>query len=197
MENRFTKSELERITALHIMCQEEAIINFLGPKFVSAFYNFADQSQSEYVFVSRKNQTIVGVCIMSLDMHNLVAKMRSQIPLTIIIKGLLSWKFLMKVTNIFFYKIKNSKYKNGRQINLPEVLYIFTDPKVQGEGIGTALLATCEACLKTMGIKDYVVKTWTSEAHPAVKFYKKNGFVEDKKVINNGKVLQFMKKTIH
>jgi ribosomal protein S18 acetylase RimI-like enzyme len=129
------------------------------------------------VFIAVENQTVVGFVSVSLNTKKMYKKFMIQSSFKLLpymINKLFSmtfWHKILETLNAPFVNNQKDKDKDSFA-ELPELLSIVVDSKVQAKGIGTMLLSEMENQLKKIGIFDYKVVVG-SNLELANKFYKK------------------------
>ena len=196
METKLSEKELIILARMHMACHPEAAITALGIEFVTDFYAFVADSQSENLFLHRDEGKIVGGCLLSLAPQTISSRFRKNTPLR-------TWlpKTVAKLSPSAFIRfalqeIMGMIRPRAAVANEPEVIYIFDDPDTRRVGFGRHLLAACESFMAGVGISSYVVRTWDDSEHPTVLFFVRNGFILGEIVETYGKSLRFMKKAI-
>lgn len=72
----------------------------------------------------------------------------------------------------------------------PELILIFTAPRLRSAGIGTRLLGQCERFLEERGYAQYGVRTVAAPDNRARHFYAKNGFTDCGRAVDYGRMFQ-------
>jgi len=190
------------IAKLHQLGIPTGFLSSLKIQCLDILYQFL--IKHEIVFLAVENETVVGFVSVSLNTKKMYKKFIIQSSFK-----LLPYMMNKLFSRIFFKKIletlkapfiTNKKDKDIDKENfgdLPELLSIVVDSKVQAKGIGTMLLSEMENQLKKIGIFDYKVVVG-SNLELAMKFYKKNGFeLKSQFELHKGNLSNLYVKRIH
>jgi GNAT superfamily N-acetyltransferase len=195
-----TAREVPALAALHVACLPSSMISRLGSPAVERFYAFARSSPMEVVW-SAVDQDVIGGCVVSDEPHTMLARFTRAAPL----------RFARELATATLADAElrrriASRFRDGllgeRQAStttgphVPEVTQIFTDARRRGQGIGAALLRTCEQHLRTRGVQNYFVHTHRDDNDAGIRFYEREGFVTVGESKSFGEAFVVMKKVL-
>ena len=144
--------------------------SLLGPRELTRYYEFA--AEQEHVWVAEHDGTIVGGCVLTDDPAGQLKRFVRAAPVKFAKAmggSLLSSRALRR---------RLVSRSSPGEAHAPEVTQIFTDGKVRGKGLGAQLLRTCEATLRTRGVRKYFVHTQRDDNAAGIRFYRREGFVQ-------------------
>jgi GNAT superfamily N-acetyltransferase len=188
--NALTDQLIEQLSQLQVEILPRSLISRLGRRYARHFYRYAAKSSLEAVSWRERRGRVQGGCVLSLSPHTLNRRLAMRTPLIVWLvarAARLPWRVLLRAA---------VGVAPGTADELPEVILVFVAPGERSRGIGAELLADCERHLAGHGVRDYIVKTFDEEGHPALRFYLRQGFVEHGRVLVHGEPYRILRKRI-
>ncbi len=164
------------IAYLHKSCIPTGFLSTLKIELLDILYKHI--IKHDIAFVAIENNKVAGFVVCTLNTKHLYKKFFiSNIfnLLPFIISKIFSIKFIKKIIETLFAPFKSKVDAGISENELPELLTIAVNSKIQTKGIGHLLLISLENELKNLNIKKYKVIAGTNLIS-ANKFYLKHGF---------------------
>jgi GNAT superfamily N-acetyltransferase len=172
-----------QLAALHVSLLPDSAVARLGVSYAARFWRYAWRSALESMLVEREDGRIVAAGLLSFSTATLGRRLLLSTPLLLA---------LLRHPRLALEAVGGS----GPADELPELLILMTDRARQGRGLGRAMLANAEAELRRRGHSTYVVRSFADETHPAVRFYKANGFVPHARFCAHGSEFLLLRKSL-
>jgi GNAT superfamily N-acetyltransferase len=186
--------DLDVLARLHVETLPESLVSTLGPRYARAFYRYISSSSDEVVFMERCGSDgvdVAGACIVSLHPETLNRRLLRATPL--IAMALLAMPRLLPR---LLPKASGAQMPGTTQPAGPEIILIFTMPTLRSRGCGARLLMKAESWLAARGVVRLYVKTRDAEDNRAIGFYRRAGFQPLGSIVNRGKKLLLLDKSL-
>ena len=183
--------DLGRLAELQCRYLPTSLVSRFGPGYARAFFRFVAASEEETLLAERADGVIVGACVLSWSPATLSRRLLLRTPL-------LAW-LPLRVRHLPWRGVVRGLLGPAGEESVavggaPEIVLIFVDAAGRSRGIGTRLLARCESILRERGMDRYVVRTDTADDAPAVRFYRRNGFLDSGYFRQHGSAFRLMSK---
>ena len=174
--------QIKTLASLHFQNIPNSFFSLMGKKYLEILYKYLNKSQSEIVFFGLVNEKIIAANILSLHPSSLFKRLFFK---TNIIIYIFLYFYKLPISNI----LKSIFSKNLVNINSnqPEILFLFTDKKYQGNGYASKLIAISEKYLQKKNYLFINVSTLAGKNNKANLFYLKNKFSFVSEYILQGK----------
>lgn len=158
-----SRQDIRTLAALHQALLPTSTLTALGQRYLRSFWRYCAGSPLEQVLVERDaGGRIVGAALISFEPERLSWRLAVKTPLLLHI-----WRILPRLL----------RGGNGPSAS-PEMILIFTDPAVQGRGVGHALLKGSENAVRERAGSSLFVRTFGDPQHPSARFYQRAGYTE-------------------
>jgi len=186
--------DCSQLAALHRECLSDSLVSCLGAAYARAFYRYMSRSPHEQVFIKRDAGQIVSACVLSLSPQTLTRRLAIHTPLLwFVAMGV----FRRSVRRALVGSLpRRSAAPEKAPRSMPEVILIFTMPRVRGRRFGAALLTECDQFLSAQGHGRYLVRTIDDQANAALQFYAENAFVECGRCTERGRPFRLLSREI-
>jgi GNAT superfamily N-acetyltransferase len=165
--------DLARVAELHRACLPASIVSILGAAAVARYYAFVARASAEHVLVARHGDAIAGACVVSCAPSTLLRRFATEAP-CVLSRELVTQLVACRAMRRRF--LRRLTETNPATPLLPEVVQIFTDPRLRGRGFGSALLRGSEDHLRARGYLSYCIHTLRDDNHAGIRFYLSKGF---------------------
>ncbi len=186
------------IAKLHKRGIPSGFLSSLKTQCLDILYQFI--IKNGIVLIAIEKETLVGFVSFTLNTKKMYKKFFIQSSFKVLpymINKVFSMTFLKKIIETLKAPFVNKDIDQDNFGELPELLSIVVDSKVQAKGIGTMLLVQLENQLKKMGVFEYKVVVG-SNLDFANKFYKKNQFeLKSQFELHKGSISNLYIKRIH
>ena len=163
-------ADASALASLHAQCLPSSLLTLLGRDALTAYYGFA--CRHEQVWVAEQDLRVVGGCVLSERPASQLRRFVTAHPLVF------ARSFARRLAISATLRQRLLAGGGGSdEGHAPEVTQIFTDGKLRGQGIGAALLRTCEGTLRGRGHRKYYVHTQRDDNDAGIRFYRREGFV--------------------
>lgn len=170
------------LAGLHAACLPTSLLSSLGIAALARYYRFAIDSPHETVWAAVDLDTVVGGCVLSDAPHTVLGRFARHDPVGFardLARATLGGRALRRrIAARFRDGVRGEEEASTPGPHVPEVTQIFTDARRRGEGIGAALLRTCEDTLRGHGVGAYYVHTERDDNARGIAFYTREGFEE-------------------
>jgi len=197
VEQIITLADYRRICVLHVSTLPTSNLSSFSFRSLETIYKYAVMSKQEQLFLERDDSgEIIAVAFVSLAPSSFLKRL-------MIGSSFLIWFLLGFNKNVFQLVIKKLFEPNIRkktlltEYEIPELMFIFSDPNVRSQGCGRQLLKQIEGYLTKNNMSVYEVKTEKNEDNRALSFYERNGFKRERVFKRMGSVFQTFRKDIH
>lgn len=175
-ESDLDADDFRRLGALHVECIDDSLPALLGPRFAARLYAFLDRSESEYVLCERVDGRVESAVVVSESPGDLQRRIaRATLPQLLVAAGIAlftRWAF----GRLLLGTLGESLRHESEPVKAPEITYIFTNSRLQGQQLGKRLIQRVDEMLRTRGVDVYYVKTLDDPANRAIAFYEREGF---------------------
>jgi GNAT superfamily N-acetyltransferase len=154
------------VASLHCGALPGSLISRLGKSYARSFYRYCCSSRLETVLAAMDGRQVVAGACVSLAPSSLSQRLLLRTPLMayMALRPTLAWHAALGIA---------ASTAIPREIaDAPEVVALMTADGRRSEGIGKAMIERIEAHLQ----RRYFVRTHNSDAHPTVRFYRREGF---------------------
>jgi GNAT superfamily N-acetyltransferase len=196
-----TEREVPALAALHLASLPGSMLSKLGIAALERYYAFARLSPKEVVWSAVDGMTVIGGCVLSNDPATMLARFTRSAPLRfareLAAATLEDGELRRRIASRFrdgLYGERKADTSDGP--HTPEVTQIFTDASRRGQGIGAALLRTCEDNLRGRGVQKYFVHTHQNDNDAGIRFYQREGFVTVGQARSFGEAFVVMQKDL-
>jgi len=163
------EKDLDEVATLHFRSLQEGFVYKLGSRqFMKHIYQTILSDQRSFCYLHDQGK-ITGVAAATENTAPLFSKLRRLSILPWLLFGLIRKPHLLRDF------LQAPQYPN----NLPEMIYLFVDSTVHGQGIGSMLIKAVDAEFKQRGVGKYTIVI--NSSNPARRFYEKHGFMHLKK----------------
>lgn len=179
-ENNLILNDIKQIAQLHVNALPNDIFPSLGKWYLTHYYKFVISSIKDDLILLRNENNIDAVCVITYSSTDFISRVVKATFFPLFISAVLSF-FTSNAFRHFFISfikskiIKNDTHGFGKNMN-PEIAFIYTDTKKQGQGLGTKLLSKVKTLLLDKHITELFVKTLDHPSNKALNFYLKIGF---------------------
>jgi GNAT superfamily N-acetyltransferase len=165
--------DLARLAELHGMCLPRSILSALGPAAVARYYAYAAGSRDETIVVGRIDGIVEAGLVVSHAPATLLRRFALHAPGTL--GGELARRLITsgELRRRCWSRLRE---RPGAELELPEVVQIFTAPAHRGRGIGSQLLRSCEETLARASNSAYCIHTHADDNVAGLRFYRREGF---------------------
>lgn len=173
--NERSSENAERLASLHSACLPESLLASLGHKALVRYYEYVTTAPNELVLVARIDGILVGACVMSYAPATLLRRFAFRAPFALF--GAIVGRLV--VSSRLRRRCLARLYERDRsgELEVPEIVQIFTDRPYRGRRIGSQLLRSCETTLRDMNARAYTAKTLRDGNDAGIRFYRREGFV--------------------
>lgn len=173
---RASLKDIDAVVKIHEKTFRGFFLTKLGSSFLYLYYKSVLNNADGILFVSRKNDKIIGLCAATMLSAGFNTRL---IKDNIIRYGMESLKLLFVNPKNLLHLIKNMSKEDSRfgdDGNYAELLSIGVDPNVQRSGAGREMLLKLEAEVKKRGGKKLSLTTDYKDNEKAINFYKSQGY---------------------
>jgi len=186
--NPLSRVRCRQVARLHLECLPDSTVSRLGLAYAEAFYRYLGRSPHEAVFTEVADDEVAGACVVSLRPKNLRWRLLFRTPLL----------FRLALSVLGTRRVRHAGRRGETTVHgpdplnasTPELILIFTAPRLRSAGIGTRLLGQCERFLEERGYAQYGVRTVAAPDNRARHFYAKNGFTDCGRAVDYGRMFQ-------
>jgi len=165
--------ELARLAALHAACLPRSILSELGHATLARYYAFARAAGDETIVVGRIDGEVQAALVVSRAPGTLLRRFASQAPASLAVALARRLVASGELRRRCWSRLRE---RPGPDLDLPEVVQIFTDPGHRGRGIGSQLLRSCEDILRRACLPAYCIHTHADGNEAGIRFYRREGF---------------------
>jgi GNAT superfamily N-acetyltransferase len=191
--NPLSRDRCRQLARLHLECLPDSAVSRLGLRYAEAFYRYVGRSPHEAVFVEVASDDVAGACVVSLRPKNLRWRLLFRTPLL----------FRLALNVLGTMRVRHEGRRGETPVqgpdplhaSTPELILIFTAPRLRSAGIGTRLLGQCERFLEDRGYSKLGVRTVADPGNRALAFYARSGFAECGRSADRGREFQVLMKT--
>lgn len=189
-----TPADFRRICELHVMTLPTSSLSAFSLRSLETVYKFAVISKLEQIFIERDDSgKIIAAAFVSLAPSSFLKRlMMGSTFLLWFLLGLNKNVYRLIVEKLFETKTEKHPLLPGDE--MPELMFIFSDPEVRSQGCGQQLLAQIEAYFSERKVTDYEVRTEDKEDNRALSFYERNEFKKDRRCQRMGNTFQVFRK---
>jgi GNAT superfamily N-acetyltransferase len=172
-QDRIDKYDEERLAQLHRMTIPGAIVSLVGLRYSQAFYHFIAVSNKELLCVCRgEEHTILAASVITLDRKGFDRRLVMNTSL-LLWAAVRPWRLPLRH---LLRDLVSGKASTDNRCNCAELVFLFTDPLYQGQGLGSRLIEVGEIALKDRNVNYYQVRTEDIPSNRALQFYQRHGF---------------------
>jgi ribosomal protein S18 acetylase RimI-like enzyme len=173
-----SKEDLRNIAKIHYSALANDILPALGIRYLMRFYKYLNKSKHEDILVQRNPMNeILSVLIISNKVHTLFSRTLKNTFCSFVFYSAINFFLSSRFRKSFYQVFKAVILNNDKLEELnPEIVYIFTNPSLQNQRLGSKLLKEGEHRLRKNGYSHLFVRTIKSNENKAIKFYLKNGY---------------------
>ena len=179
-------SDLERLATLHVASVPDSIVTLLGARYARAFYRYISSSASELILLERSAQGVVqGVAVLSFEPATLSRRLFIHTPFLFY-----AFPACLGLARRLLAGRAASQSEAAVAKPTTELILLFVDARVRGQGLGAKLIARTTETLRSRNVQTFCVKTLAAEENRALDFYAANRFEKDGKVWEFGQEFQ-------
>lgn len=190
-----SEADRDALARLHEINLGNSTIGQLGASLLKRYYRFIERSGDEVLFVERVDGELAGAAVLSLRPESVISRfVKSEIvgfALAVVRKTLAHPGFVRTV-------LAQGKGAKLEPENSPEIelIQIYVDTTRRNKQVGRKLLKQLEDFLRGRGVREYFIRTRTTDNEAALGFYDRNGFIEAARVPWKDDVFVFMRKAV-
>lgn len=189
----FSPADFKALAALHIDSIPRTSFSLIGPDAAALAYRCMAASSRETVAAAMKNNVVCGGLVISHDPATLIRRILVQYPLQFCARA--AFPLLRRITRL--PEVCSLLAGSAAPYAFtPELMFLYADPAMRGQGIGTMLLESVLPLLAA-NVPTLYVRTLDEEGNRALGFYRKNGFREVEVVEYLGKRQAVMARALH
>lgn len=177
--------DASQIAKIHRQAIHAGFMASLSPAFLESFYKVIPRSKNAFGFVGEKEGVVCGFICVAKDTKKLFKELILKWGIVLglpLLRYVFNFSVVKKIFNSLFYN------KVVKELPKAEILSVAVDVNVQGQNLGSKLMAVTIQELKNQQVLQIKVLT-DADNKGSNLYYKKHGFVLSGKVSRHNRFL--------
>jgi GNAT superfamily N-acetyltransferase len=193
---KLSREDRARLAQLHGQVLSTAMFSRLGSGLLMHYYRFLEQSSKETVFVLRNSGIVAAAAVLSSEGLTLLRRFLWRHPFSFAAAVLVAMLTDGTFRRLFRAYIGEQFQGAEPEEGYPEVLQIYTDPRLRSRGMGAKLMQWAEQSVAASGHEILTVRTLAHDNEPALRFYRRLGYHTLRNSVFCGDTYVCMKKAV-